>query len=791
MTVLELYEQFCKNYREEDYPALISLLQEHAALLAGGVVFVETEEQFNHSAALEYSKIFYIKETHLWHTINPRHAIPHVDGLFLRLLIFQAVISGDIDFLSKTHPNDFFSAKDDQIISMLFQLLSLDEIKALFPWAILNGTVNTVHALLKQILLKTNGIFKLDDPLSNGLTPLEILSKSDNDINTLFTKKMMLFYAASWYYFVAEQPTVHNIHHLPCSFSVDQPHANIKIFLDLQEETVKIKNDPSVQAVKAEDNPFFCGDGFCVGLNDLRNVYKSQGRDDYYLMTIALLNLWNGSAAQLDRPLPSILPQTLFYNTLGKLFAQWANDIMLFHGKNIDTLILKPQLSYSLREFSSQFTGRQASYFHLAKDSALLNTRLIMIENGAKLNFLRDLTQEQFEEYLSFFMKTRNIYTVISKNSHNTTCTLENDKKINHFDSSNRIVSSYLDSIADLREAIKKAHPEYDQVKKYQFFLAYRYDGPGHAKPWIKNSIFCEEELPQTGEATQAFQMNSPNRFTHLHVAVLVQDIETIKKILQQQKVDILAVDYYGRCAIDMAVENAFWEGVELLLADPRIDFFIFTQAMLDMLIIYEHEIFIIRLLQHQKVICCFDNGLNTVIELSLRYNKMKIIDDIKALFLQKENGSLFLLLKTVEILASRREKKEAQELFAWMAQHIDKEKLGLIVNSPLEYKAHHEKITLLHNAIIARNYIYAALLIANGANLNIPIQGGHNDGKTARQLLEAQGRLELIPEKERNLVQNIQVKAEKGFLFFSEATQRMEDYWQEKVITFTTARPF
>ncbi len=774
MTILELYEQFCKNYHEENYAALLALLQDNAALLSTATVVFPTKEAFENVAVAERPKFSYIAEIQTWHiaTTDPITIIEDKDNLFLKLLTFKAMIFCDIDFLNRVNLAKILSQKDDPLLA---ELLSESEIKALLPWAIMDGSSNVLHILLKQFLLKTNKAFSLDEPLVDGLTALELLAKSDNGPSTIFTKKTMLFYAAAWDYFVGSEPTIENIHRLPCFFSLSQPVDNIEKFLNLQ-------------TVKADDNPFFDKGGLCEGLSCLHDWYAAQGRLDYYFMTIALLNIWDGTAEQLNKPLPAILPQALFYRTLGELFQQWTNDILLFQGNNIDTLLLKPEIkSFYSESKGFQLQGAQTNYFSLVKPKEAVNTQLVCIENQTNLNIRVNLTQEQFDECLSYFIKIPHVYIQVGKNNHLTSIRpLMDQEQFDHFNSNRRFISRHLESMDVLKESIKNDHPKKENSEEYQGLLVYRYDGPMHKKPWAENHIF--ETLPETTEEAELFQKNSTNRFTHLHVAVMVQDTETVKKILAAKIVDISATDFHECSAMGKAIENAYWEGTELLLADPRIQPFALTWTMMNNLIIYEHEDFILRLIQHEKVrysVCDF-------LELSLRYNSTKIIQDIKEAFLRDPQGQRSFLLTVVKIFFCTHKEDFAKELFAFMAQNLSKEEVYDVLNGVRATKGYSdEKATLLHRAILERDYSYAKFLIEKGADLSVPIQGGVYTGTTARQLLEEHGKLELIPEKDRSLEQNIQVKAEKGYRFFSTVAKRMDDRLQEKINTFATVVRF
>ncbi len=881
MTLSELYDQFCKQYHDGNDEALIVLLQDNAALLSTNTVTFDTQEAYESIAVAERPQFSYIADIKLW-TItitDPIMVIEDKENLLLKLLAFKAILSRDITFLNKVRLGSLFYAKDDRIIS---NLLSVDEIKVLLPWAIMDGTSDVLHVLLKQLLLKTNGVFNLDEPLVDGLTPLELLSKSNNGPNTTFTKKMMLFYVATWDYFVGEAPTVENIHNLPQHFSLDQPHSNIERFLDLQAEEIAAKNDPSVSAVNAKDNPFFSKWGLCVGLSYRYGYYASRGLAHYYLMTIALLKLWEGTAAQLDKKLldkelPAVLPQARFYKTLRELFEQWTNDISAFHSTNIDALILRPKTGIE--------TQLPMTRFDLVKSEAEADTQLILIEYR-HWNFGAYGTTEQFGEYLTYLTQIPNAYIAYGQNDHKTSIsTLEGDGQTIHFDPGDirdrdklrKLGESDAYSVETLKDLITQAHPEWDGYPKHRSVLVYRYAGPGHKAPWEQSSIF--KELPQTSVDAEAFQQASPNHFTHLHIAVLVQDTKTVKEILAAKKVDVLAKDDYGRyaidvavanaywegvelllaeaeiksfylsddmikhlvecgyedfvfslmqnekvrykstplhiaiwirdtkkiaeilaakvvdisaedeqgrCVIDIAVANAYWEGVELLLAEEAIKYFYLSVAKITHLVKYKREDFILRLiqLQHRKV----SYSLVDVLELSMLYNGTKIIEAIKALFLQNPQRQQSFLLNIIQIFFHRQE-EWAMDLFIFMTKDLDEVAIDNFLNSFTKDEFLHQETTLLQKALLDQNYKFAKLLLEKGANPNEPIRGGFYHGKTARQLLAGCGKLDLIPEAKRAWDEKLQIEVRNKFLFFTTKIEEAGKHFQERINGMVSSR--
>lgn len=818
MTLLEFYEQFCKQYREENNEALIALVQEQAKLLSTDIVVFKTQEAYESVAIAERPLFSYIVTTKLWITTTAdlTTAIEDKENLFLKALVFKAILSRDIAFLNKFRLNVYFSAKDEQLIC---DLLTLQEINSLFVMAIQSGTIYVTHAVLKQLLLKTQGVFDLSESLVDDLTALDLLAHNSNGPTTRFNKKMMFFYAAAWDYFVGEAPTVENIHQLPSFFSLAQPHANIENFLNLQAANL------SMHAVNAKENPFFSSVGLCVGLSYLYGYYAARGRADYCLMTIALLKLWQGNEAQLDKPLPAVLPQALFYKTLRELFQQWTNDILVFHSPNIDALILRPQTGIE--------TQLPMTHFDLVKPKSEETTQLILIEDR-HWHFDSYGTLEQFSEYLTYLIQIPHVHISFGQNDHETSIsTLVGNGQTIHFDPGDiRDVSqkrkpgeSKKSSVQVLIESLTQAHPEWESYSKSRGVLVYRYNGPQHKNPWAESCIFSDEDLPKTVIAAKRFQENSSNRFTQLHVAVLVQDTETIRKILEAGKVDISAKDGGARYAIDIAVENGYWEGtkllladprtqsfvlilpilnkllrqgdedfiveliqhekvrcdligllelsilhnstkiMKLLLADPRIDHFLLSNEIRNALVQFKREDFIIQLIQHEKVICSLVN----LLERSMSCNGTKIIHEMKAAFLQEPQKFQTLLITSVKILFCTKKEELAKELFIFMAGNVSAEEGNALLNSVRATEGvFGEQATLLHRAILEREYAFVEFLLEKGADLSVPIQGGAYDGKTALQLLKEKRKLELIPKDKRELSEEAEVRAKQVYTFFS-----------------------
>lgn len=78
--------------------------------------------------------------------------------------------------------------------------------------------------------------------------------------------------------------------------------------------------------------------------------------------------------------------------------------------------------------------------------------------------------------------------------------------------------------------------------------------------------MFSDEELPETMKDVLAFQQNSPNQYTHLHLALITHDINSVKRLLDTGMTNLNAQDVYGRTPLDIAIANGFVDAALMIL---------------------------------------------------------------------------------------------------------------------------------------------------------------------------------------------------------------------------------
>ncbi|WP_044012065.1 ankyrin repeat domain-containing protein [Legionella massiliensis] len=97
----------------------------------------------------------------------------------------------------------------------------------------------------------------------------------------------------------------------------------------------------------------------------------------------------------------------------------------------------------------------------------------------------------------------------------------------------------------------------------------YHFNRPAVVERLAAFRLFQEDELPKSMDEAIAFQEASPNHYTHLHLAVMMRDMETVKELYESGMVIPDAKDAYGRTALEIAVANGSID-TALLILDNR-----------------------------------------------------------------------------------------------------------------------------------------------------------------------------------------------------------------------------
>lgn len=487
-----------------------------------------------------------------------------------------------------------------------------------------------------------------------GRTPLDLIDKLQVSEDIKFQKKYMLILSG----FGAK---------LPEKLDLGQFFLNKKILnrLRLKDRTIE----------------FFDHSGLCNAYSFLYNFYKETKGEEYFYTSLLLMGLWDGTKEMLEKPIPSVFPQSAYYHNLDELFEQWTNDLFFsFASTQVENVI--PTMEQHLRSFQYDFLEPLQSevpirpttiYFHerfqLDKSfysslcdchikrfdelndleekrliaeaksrfiptffylvnrndpsikrplkfydlngnekSIDLNLLSTQQESGDStiqsldpedfrfvVNYLRSMdaiegeklkiplvTKERMLELVKYLSRLPDgLYVDVFKTQHCTTFQQLPNGKLGYYDCNDHTPQPEILDYVALNDVILKAHGHTDNtalLEKYpslhaaiegpNSFIphAYYLNSPRTQLQFEKFSVFTEEEFPRNKEEAIAFYQESANNFTHLHIATVTHDLNSIQRILEDGFVDLDAKDCYDRTALEIAIKNGFIDAALIML---------------------------------------------------------------------------------------------------------------------------------------------------------------------------------------------------------------------------------
>ena len=84
-------------------------------------------------------------------------------------------------------------------------------------------------------------------------------------------------------------------------------------------------------------------------------------------------------------------------------------------------------------------------------------------------------------------------------------------------------------------------------------------------QPDFDYEIFREKEYPADAESAYTFQKNSPNKYTHLHIAILTRSLSSLIRLLSEGNCNVNAVDDKNQSALRLAVKFEYTAGFRKL----------------------------------------------------------------------------------------------------------------------------------------------------------------------------------------------------------------------------------
>lgn len=274
--------------------------------------------------------------------------------------------------------------------------------------------------------------------------------------------------------------------------------------------------------------------GHCNGFAFLYLYYRKRGLKNEFFNILRLISQWDGDPEFLKQHAP-VVQFSGDYKDVSDLFLQWTNDLIWFQQSNLDE---------ALKKANPTQASRSEQYSIVKKDD------LPFAQNMRFLTKEDMLDIEQLNEYMSLLKEMPDLDVEISRGEHATSLTVTAQAQFDYYDPNQPDVYELMDEPEQISEHIKetkykmldkltadqKMHLQirYYQGKSYQAF-------PSRQKPWTK-------------EEYQDYYINSPNKLTPLHVALIKNDEESFKRLLNLEGIDLFLKNSSGENVLEMAV---------------------------------------------------------------------------------------------------------------------------------------------------------------------------------------------------------------------------------------------
>ena len=310
----------------------------------------------------------------------------------------------------------------------------------------------------------------------------------------------------------------------------------------------------------------FTTEGYCNGLAFLYLIYAAQNKEDYYFDTLRLMICWDGDPTTLETPFSPDLPQARYYKNLKELFEQWINDITLFQA-TATGIKEEMKISYYDRKAQHGVIGTIPGL----EPVFLLNEREHRYVVPPS-KFTR--SKEQLIEVLNYLVKMQpGCQFEIGGAGHAISGYKDTENKITLYDSNFDYKTTKIDDAAEVVNRI--IDYKYILLGKYNSSIESRIGIFYFKKDEIKLQldsfyVFNKKELPTSIDEANLFQSTSPNRFTHLHVAIMAHSLPVIHQLLDDGYCDMQQM-HLGTVQDMVITEHTVQDDIlDLFLTHPK-----------------------------------------------------------------------------------------------------------------------------------------------------------------------------------------------------------------------------
>ncbi len=312
------------------------------------------------------------------------------------------------------------------------------------------------------------------------------------------------------------------------------------------------------------DMDFFSSDGYCNGL-----TFKEQNDGDSFYEEMSYICQWDGYSGSSFPPKDIPRIEQFIYETT------WFLAGTRFFEKQ-----WKEEKGYDESEaLSVDQHARLEQYLMVSRNTEgvpnIIYTHgyiALIIGEGPHSN------EEKLKEITRLFFKMpAGARLELHGAGHTTGAYIDIDSTVKYYESNlpQKAAPIFIDNPDQLAEVIINT--------KYIPRGSYNGDFDNHFLLFYRNKdkdkflsanyhIFSENEFPTSKENAMEIYQKSPNKLTHLHIAIMTHSLASLKKLLQDDYCEINAKNAINETPLEIAVRNGFTEASMLLLEHPHIN---------------------------------------------------------------------------------------------------------------------------------------------------------------------------------------------------------------------------
>lgn len=283
--------------------------------------------------------------------------------------------------------------------------------------------------------------------------------------------------------------------------------------------------------------------GHCSGFEFLFLILSDKEKGQDFFNALKTISKWDGTYESLsERQMVFKLRDQ--YSNIEELFRYITDHLIILQQKNI---------SPELKEIIPDQTSRVQQYELIGEEEISLEKHFYINTYSSQSN-IKPINEAQLAEYIAVMSRLPNTKVEIFNNIHATGMYVYEQGRLSYYDSNIKYQLPITDSI----ETVVK------MINSFQYKML-SFKGPEmpivlttyKAKNFRDDyAFFKNDELPKTKDESIVYQNNSPNKFSHLHVAVLTDSFLDVSRLLASGQVDANAKDINGDTPLMLAIKN-------------------------------------------------------------------------------------------------------------------------------------------------------------------------------------------------------------------------------------------